>query len=49
MDAPKQRDDAIGIFLLNIVVNIEKRVTDQLHPELFDLMNDLKLQFVAIA
>jgi len=47
--APEKRQHAIGIFLLQVIIDIEESVGDQFHPQLFDLMNDLKLHFVAIA
>ena len=45
----EERDNAIGIFLLQIIVDIQQRVCNQLHPKLFDLVNQLKLQFVRVA
>ncbi len=39
----------MGILLLEVVVNIEQRVADQLHPQLFHLVDDLELQLVPVA
>ena len=47
--AAKESDHAIGVFLLKIFVDVEKRVRHQLHPQLFDLMDDLELHFVGVA
>ena len=47
--APEQRNHAVGVFLLQILVNLQQRKGDQLHPQFLDLVNDLKLQLVAIA
>src|SRR4029077_14044006 len=49
MNAFEKSDHTIRIFLLQVVVNIEKRIADQFHPELFDLMDELELQFVRVA
>jgi hypothetical protein len=49
VNALEKRDHSIRIFLLQVVINIEKRVTDQLHPELFHLVDQLELQFVRVA
>src|SRR5580704_10270028 len=45
----EERDYSIRIFLLQVIVNIEKRIANQLHPELFDLMDELELQFIRVA
>ncbi len=34
---------------LHVLVDVQKRERDELHPELFDLMHDLELQLVAVA
>src|SRR5712692_5942048 len=47
--AAEERDHPVGVLLLKVVVNVEKRITDQLHPHFFHLVNDLELQFVRIA
>src|SRR5437867_1173397 len=49
MDAPEKRDHPIRVFLLKEVVDIEQSVGDQLHPQFFNLMDDLELQLVAVA
>jgi len=49
VNAAKKRNHPSGILLLDEIVDIQKRVTDQLHPQLFDLVHDLKLHFVRIA
>ncbi len=49
MHPPEESDHAIGIFLLDVIVDIEERVADQLHPQLFHLMDDLELQLVCVA
>jgi len=47
--APEKRHHTIRIFLLQIIIDIQERVRDQLHPQFFDLVHHLKLQFVRVA
>src|SRR5262252_5979503 len=49
VNAAKKSENTIGVFLLKIVIDVEKGIGDELHPELFNLMDDLELHFVAIA
>src|SRR5579872_48611 len=49
MHTPEKGHHTIRVLLLQILVDIEKSVGDQLHPQLFDLMDDLKLQLVPVA
>jgi hypothetical protein len=49
MHAPEECHYPIRIFLLQVFVDLQQRKADQLHPELFHLVNNLKLQLVAIA
>jgi hypothetical protein len=46
--AAEQRQHAIRIFPLQILVDIQKRVGDELHPQFFDLVHDLELQLVLV-
>ena len=45
----EEGEDAVGVLPLEVVVDVEQRVGDQLHPQLFRLVDDLELQFVLIA
>ena len=36
-------------LLCKVFIDIEQRVGDQLHPQFFNLMHDLKLQLVLVA
>jgi hypothetical protein len=46
---PEERDHPVGVLLLEVVVDVEERVADQFHPQLFDLVHDLKLHLVGVA
>ena len=39
----------IGIFLLQVIVDVQQGVGDQLHPQFFYLMDYLKLQLIGVA
>src|SRR6202165_4936596 len=47
--AAKQRNYPVSVFFLKVVVNVEKRIANQLHPHFFHLVDDLKLQLVRVA
>src|ERR1700686_457388 len=49
MHPAEKRHHAIRVFLLQILVDIEQGIGDELHPQLFHLMDDLELQLVAVA
>jgi hypothetical protein len=49
VNATEECEDAIGVLLLEVVVDVEKGVGDQFHPEFFDLMDDLELELVVVA
>jgi hypothetical protein len=48
MHTPEKRHHAICVFLLNVVIDVEKCVADQFHPQFFHLVDYLELQLVAI-
>ena len=49
VNAAEKSDHPIGIFLLQVIVDVQQGVGDQLHPQFFHLMDDLELQFIGVA
>ncbi len=49
MAAAQERDYAMRLAFLHVFVDVQQRVGDELHPQLFDLMHRLELQLVAVA
>src|SRR5713226_8101056 len=47
--AAKQGIYPVGVFLLKVVVNVEKRIANQLHPHFFYLVDELELHLVCVA